>query len=234
MADHAPAGPNLTAPVTDGEEAARIEAGRLLFAKECGFVAGTATLARLPSASLPEVAFAGRSNVGKSSLINALTGRNGLARASNTPGRTQQINFFDLGRRLMLVDLPGYGYAQAPKNQVAEWNALVEAYLKGRTVLRRTCVLIDSRHGLKDSDDEVMTMLDKSAVNYQIVLTKADKIKPSALETVRAEVAASIAKRPAAHPEILSTSAESGLGIAQLRANLTALALNVALPETTP
>lgn len=155
-----------------------------------------------------------------------------MARASNTPGRTQQINFFDLGRRLMLVDLPGYGYAQAPKGQIADWNALVNAYLKGRTVLRRTCVLVDSRHGLKDSDVEIMTMLDKAAVNYQVVLTKADKIGPRALEAINAAVAAAIAKRPAAHPEILSTSSESGLGIGQLRATLAALALNVPLPES--
>lgn len=215
----------------DQEQAARIEAGRLLFAKDCRFTVGTATLDRLPKPELPEVAFAGRSNVGKSSLINALTGRNSLARTSNTPGRTQQLNFFDLGRRLMLVDLPGYGFAQAPKDQVAQWNYLVNSYLRGRAVLRRTCVLIDSRHGLKDSDREVMDMLDKAAQTYQLVLTKADKIKPTALEAVRAAISTEVARRPAAHPEILSTSSETGLGIAELRAVLTALANPVPLPS---
>lgn len=214
-----------TAPDGQAEQAAWLEAGRLLFAKECQFAVGTATLDRLPAAKLPEVAFAGRSNVGKSSLINALTGRNGLARASNTPGRTQQLNFFSLGERLMLVDLPGYGFAQAPKDQVAQWTALVNAYLKGRVVLRRTCVLVDSRHGFKESDLEAMTMLDKAAQPYQVILTKADKIKPTALASLITEMTAAIARRPAAHPEILPTSSESGLGLAQLRATLAALAI---------
>ncbi len=215
------------------QEAARLEAGRLLFAQDCQFVAGTATLERLPVPDLPEVAFAGRSNVGKSSLINALTGRNALARTSNTPGRTQQLNFFNLGRRLMLVDLPGYGYAQAPKDQVAVWNRLVNDYLRGRTVLKRCYVLIDSRHGLKTVDEEVMSMLDKAAVPYQLVLTKADKIKPSALESMRGQVLAGISRRPAAHPEILATSSESGLGIAELRAVLGGFAL-AAVPSPHP
>lgn len=210
---------------TAEQKAARIQAGHHLFAQECGFVAGTATLDRIPEAHLPEVAFAGRSNVGKSSLINALTGRNSLARTSNTPGRTQQINFFDLGKRLMLVDLPGYGFAQAPKDLVWQWNQLVNSYLKGRTVLRRTCVLIDSRHGLKDVDREVMTMLDKAAVTYQIVLTKIDKIKPTELAEVIEKVNAEASRRPAAFPDILSTSSELGTGIPELRAILTALAL---------
>jgi GTP-binding protein len=157
-------------------------------------------------------------------LINALTGRNGLARASNTPGRTQQINFFDLQDRLMLVDLPGFGFAEAPKAQVVQWQALINAYLKGRAVLRRTCVLVDSRHGLKDNDREVLTMLDKAAVPYQIVMTKADKVKPAALAATETAIAAEISRHPAAHPEIIVTSSETALGIAELRAALTALA----------
>jgi GTP-binding protein len=226
MVDHEARGETVIAaePVSAEQQAARLEAGRLLFAKECAFVTGVATLDRLPEAHLPEVAFAGRSNVGKSSLINGLTGQNALARTSNTPGRTQQINFFDLGGRLMLVDLPGYGFAQAPKTHVATWTALVDSYLKGRPVLRRTCVLVDSRHGLKDSDRDVMTMLDKAAVTYQVVLTKSDKIKPGALATTLDAVAAEVARRPAAHPEVLSTSSETGQGIAELRGALATLA----------
>ena len=181
------------------------------------------TRCRAPSSS--RVAFAGRSNVGKSSLINALTGRNTLARASNTPGRTQQINFFDLDDRLMLVDLPGYGYAQAPKDDVAKWTQLVVDYLRGRPVLRRTCVLIDSRHGLKDNDREAMTLLDKAAVPYQIVFTKIDKIKASELEAVMKATDAEIKKRPAAYPIMIATSSDKGLGIPELRAALTALTL---------
>lgn len=174
---------------------------------------------------MPEIAFAGRSNVGKSSLINALTGRKTLARASNTPGRTQLLNFFDLGERLMLVDLPGYGYAEAPKDLVQRWTALVNGYLRGRAVLRRTCILIDSRHGLKPTDLDVMSMLDAAAVVYQVVLTKADKVRPTALAQVRDSVAKGIARRVAAHPDIIVTSSEDGTGIAELRAALTTLAL---------
>lgn len=213
----------MTDPAAQAAQAALEEAGRLLFAKECRFVTGAVSMESLPPAGPPEIAFAGRSNVGKSSLINALTGRNGLARASNTPGRTQQINFFDLGQRLTLVDLPGYGYAEAPKGQVEQWTIFVNDYLRGRPSLRRTCVLIDSRHGLKENDLEVMTMLDKAAVPYQIVLTKADKIKPSALDTLLGKTGEDIKRRPAAFPQILATSSDSGLGIAQLRAALTAL-----------
>ncbi len=222
MAHHETLGQGLS----EAEDtAARIEAGRFLFAQDCRFVAGTATLDRLPSPGCPEVAFAGRSNVGKSSLINALTGRNGLARASNTPGRTQQINFFDLSGRLMLVDLPGYGFAQAPKDQVACWTRLVNAYLKGRAVLRRACLLVDARHGLKDSDREMMAMLDQAAVPYQLVLTKADKIRSGAIAELRDTIAAEIARRPAAHPEIMPTSSDTGAGLPELRAALAALAL---------
>ena len=202
-----------------------LEAGRLLFAKECTFVMGMARLDQMPPSKMVEVAFAGRSNVGKSSLINALTGRNTLARASNTPGRTQQINFFNLDDRLMLVDLPGYGYAQAPKGDVEKWTRLVNDYLRGRPVLRRTCVLIDSRHGLKDTDREVMTMLDKAAVPYQIVFTKIDKIKASDLDAVIAATDAEIKRRPAAYPIMIATSSEKGTGIPELRASLTALTL---------
>ena len=202
-----------------------LEAGRLLFAKECRFVTGMARLDQMPASKMVEVAFAGRSNVGKSSLINALTGRNTLARASNTPGRTQQINFFDLDGRLMLADLPGYGYAQAPKDDVAKWTQLVFDYLRGRPVLRRTCLLIDSRHGLKDNDREAMTLLDKAAVPYQIVFTKIDKIKASELDAVMAATDAEIKRRPAAYPIMIATSSEKGTGIPELRAALTALTL---------
>lgn len=211
--------------MADQEENDLIEAGRLLFAKECRFVTGMARLDQMPASKMAEVAFAGRSNVGKSSLINALTGRNTLARASNTPGRTQQINFFNLDDRLMLADLPGYGYAQAPKDDVAKWTRLVFDYLRGRPVLRRTCLLIDSRHGLKDNDREAMTLLDKAAVPYQVVFTKIDKIKASELEAVMAATDAEIRKRPAAYPIMIATSSEKGTGIPELRAALTALTL---------
>jgi len=208
------------------EQAAALEAGRLLFARECHFVTGIARLDQLPAANLTEVAFAGRSNVGKSSLINALTGRRALARASNTPGRTQQINFFDLNQQLMLVDLPGFGFAEAPKALVAEWTNLVANYLKGRAVLRRVCLLVDGRHGLKDTDRDVMTMLDDAAVPYQLVLTKVDKVKSAFLNELNQRTSEEIAKRRAAHPEIINTSAETSQGVAELRATLAALAAN--------
>ncbi len=200
-----------------------IEAARKLFAGPVTFAKGVVALDGLPPADRPEVCFAGRSNVGKSSLINALTGRRDLARASNTPGRTQEINYFDLGGRAWLVDLPGYGYAEAPKALVARWQALIKAYLSGRPTLRRAFVLIDGRHGVKAVDGEIMGLLDGAAVSYQAVMTKADKPKPDAVEAVRAAVALALAKRPAAHPEIAVTSSETGAGIPELRAAIAAL-----------
>ncbi len=217
--------PTETSPVSAATpDEGALEAGRLLFAKECTFVMGVARIDDLPADELPEIAFAGRSNVGKSSLINALTGRKTLARTSNTPGRTQQLNFFNLGGRLTIVDLPGYGYAKAPKGEVDRWNRLIRKYLKGRVGLRRLCVLIDARHGLKVSDRQVMDMLDESAVVYQIVLTKTDKVKAADRAMRREEITAEIRKRAAANPEIMATSAVKGVGIPELRAALTELA----------
>ena len=206
------------------QTAEALERGRLLFAGPCEFVAGVADLEQLPDAGLPEVAFAGRSNVGKSSLINALTNRKSLARTSVAPGRTRQINFFLLGERLMLVDLPGYGYARASKSDIRAWNELVNAYLSGRAPLRRTVLLIDARHGFKAADEPVMKLLDTAAVSYQAVLTKSDKVKSGSKEKVRASRSSILVTHPAAHPSLLYTSATSGEGVPELRAALAMLA----------
>lgn len=211
------------------EEAARREAGRLLFAREARFLLAVAEAAQVPPSALPEVAFAGRSNVGKSSLVNALTGRRTLARTSNTPGRTQQLIFFELDGRLMLVDLPGYGYAKAPKDDVERWTRLTRGYLKGRPQLRRVLLLIDSRHGLKEVDRAVMRELDRAAVSYQLILTKSDKVKAGELAAVQQATAAELVRHVAAHPEIAVTSAEKGEGIEALRAALADLAAPAAL-----
>ena len=201
-----------------------LENGRLLFAQPCDFLLSATNMSQVPDSDLPEVAFAGRSNVGKSCLINALTGRKTLARTSNTPGRTRQVNFFDLGGRLMVVDLPGYGYARAPKTEIAEWTALIEDYLRGRAQLRRVCLLIDARHGPKENDRQAMALLDQSAVPYQVALTKCDKVKKKTLQVRLQGVLGELSKHTAAHPDVLATSSRKGIGIPELRAHLAALA----------
>lgn len=197
-----------------------VETARKVFSGPITFLKSAPDLKFLPDPVANEVAFAGRSNVGKSSLINALTNRSGLARTSNTPGRTQELNFFDVGDPLKfrLVDMPGYGFAEAPKDIVKKWRFLVNDYLRGRQVLKRALVLIDSRHGIKPVDGDVMDMLDAAAVSYHIVLTKADKIKASALTEVMQRTADDARKRPAAHPDIIPTSSEKGMGLPELRA----------------
>jgi GTP-binding protein len=195
------------------------ERARKLFAGPITFLKSAPDLKFLPDPDAPEIAFAGRSNVGKSSLLNALTNRKTLARTSNTPGRTQELNFFDVGEplKIRLVDMPGYGFAEAPKDLVKRWRRLVNDYLRGRAVLKRALLLVDSRHGLKDVDREVMDLLDETAVSYHLVLTKTDKVKPTELAKTLAATAAEVAKHPAAHPAIFTTSSETGSGIAELR-----------------
>jgi GTP-binding protein len=206
----------------DPEDDAR-EAGRLLFAGPVDFVKGVTAMPGLPPADRVEVCFAGRSNVGKSSLINALTGRKSLARSSNTPGRTQEINYFALGDVRYLVDLPGYGYAEAPVAVVTKWQALLKQYLAGRATLRRAFVLIDTRHGVKSVDEEILTLLDKSAVTFQVVMTKADKVNRATREENIAQTIEALRKHPAAYPEIVVTSSEKGEGIETLRALIATL-----------
>jgi GTP-binding protein len=222
----------LEAPIGEQQSADdTLEFGRWLFAQDCRFLLGAANLDQVPDTGLPEIAFAGRSNVGKSSLINALTGRRALAKTSNTPGRTQELNFFVLGGRLMITDLPGYGFAQAPKAKVARWTGLADAYLRGRPLLRRACLLIDARHGIKDVDRAVMKQLDAAAVSYQAVLTKCDKLSVAGLDACLKRVAQEIATHTAAHPRVFATSARDGVEIAELRAALAALAAPHPIPS---
>ncbi|MDG1522128.1 MAG: ribosome biogenesis GTP-binding protein YihA/YsxC [Hellea sp.] len=202
-----------------------IEKGRLLFARDVTFMLSAVSLDTLPSARLPEICFAGRSNVGKSSLINALTNRKGLARASNTPGRTRELNYFNIDERLFVVDLPGYGYAKASKSDIAKWTKLTREFLFGRASLRRVFLLIDSRHGTKENDIELMNMLDETAVTYQIVLTKIDKIKKNEIDKVQTKTTALIAKRPAAYPKIILTSSEKKSGLDELRSTIASIAI---------
>ena len=226
MADHAPDDPGQAqGHLTPGDltdEA--LEAGRKLFAAECRFFFGAQKLEQLPPPTGTEIAFAGRSNVGKSSLVNALTGRRTLARASSEPGRTRQLNFFDLGGRLVLVDMPGYGYARASRDIKADWQGMMFDYLRGRPTLRRVLLLLDARVEIKASDTAVMELLDRAAVTYQLVLTKIDALKPPALERKLREIEALARAHPAAYPLVAATSAENGAGIAELRAALTMLA----------
>jgi GTP-binding protein len=205
--------PLAPAPTPEAEDA-----GRLLFAGPVDFTKGVVAMDGLPPADRLEFCLAGRSNVGKSSLINALTGRKALARTSNTPGRTQEINYFDLGGKLWMVDLPGYGFAEAPVHIVAQWQALLKAYLAGRPTLRRAFVLIDARHGIKKVDHEIMELLDRAAVTFQVVVTKTDKIGAKAMDQSLAQVRQELTRHPAAYPELLVTSSETGQGIAALRA----------------
>lgn len=213
----------LPFPLAPEPDAFTTEVGRKLFAGGADFLKGVVAMDGLPPADRVEVCFAGRSNVGKSTLINALTGRKALARASNTPGRTQEINFFTLTERYYLVDLPGYGYAEAPVAVVAKWQKLLKAYLSGRATLRRAFVLIDTRHGAKQVDEEIMKLLDSAAVPFQVVMTKADKVREKDRDEALARTRAALAKHPAAYPEIILTSSEIGEGIPTLRATIAAI-----------
>ncbi len=215
---------DLAADSQRDEEA--IEAGRHLFAQSCDFMLSVASIKQLPATDLPEVAFVGRSNVGKSTLINALTNQKQLARTSNTPGRTQQINLFNLGNRLILADLPGYGFARAPKPAVETWHRLIQTYLKGRPTLRTVCVLVDSRHGLKTVDEEYMKLLADAAVAYRIVLTKIDQVKSGQLASLLQDLQSALKHKIGAHPEPLAVSAKDLAGIAELRAEVAAFALS--------
>ena len=213
----------LPFPLAPEPDAITTEVGRKLFAGGADFLKGVVAMDGLPPADRIEVCFAGRSNVGKSTLINALTGRKALARASNTPGRTQEINFFTLTERYYLVDLPGYGYAEAPVAVVQKWQKLLKAYLSGRATLRRAFVLIDTRHGAKQVDEEIMSLLDSAAVPFQVVMTKADKVRPKERDQALARTRAALAKHPAAYPEIILTSSEIGEGIPTLRATIASI-----------
>lgn len=213
----------LPFPLAESPDEFAAEKGRKLFAGESTFLKGVVAMNGLPDADRVEVCFAGRSNVGKSSLINALTGTKGLARASNTPGRTQEINFFEQGPELYLVDLPGYGYANAPLKIVEQWQKLLKRYLSGRVSLRRAFVLIDSRHGVKAVDAEIMKLLDSAAVTFQVVMTKADKVKEKDRAKILEQVRSALSKHPAAYPEIILTSSEKGDGIPTLRAIIAGL-----------
>jgi GTP-binding protein len=212
------------APAADVFSAEEVEAARVLFARPVEFLMGAAQIDGLPPPDLPEVAFAGRSNVGKSSLINALTGRKHLARASTEPGRTREVNFFLLDGRLRLADLPGYGFARASRSDTRRFQDLGRAYLRGRPNLRRVYLLIDARHGLKATDAEALDALDQAAVSYQVVLTKTDKLKPAEAQAMAVETATKVARRPAAFPRVVATSAETGAGLADLRAEIAAAA----------
>ena len=213
----------MTFPLAEAPDAVLREKGRLLFAQQTDFLKGVVAIDGLPADDRIEICFAGRSNVGKSTLINALTGRKTLARTSNTPGRTQEINFFTAADSLYLVDLPGYGYANAPLPVVEKWQRLLKKYLSGRRSLRRAFVLIDARHGVKSVDEEILSLLDSAAVTFQCVLTKADKIKTHEQEALLQQVRGALSKHPAAYPELILTSSEKGMGVETLRATIAGL-----------